>query len=722
MIFGNTPFALSHIIKEEIPEVEDAIRMQHTVANIRYKDNVFNQMVTFVDKGFLDMFYFNLLSGSRNVLENKELIVLSKKMANKLFGFGTALGKQVSLQYSLNGKEYSENFFIGAVADDFDYMTSIRFQILIPFENRNKTELLDDVDWKNHTSATFVTLKNSDQAQHVTKQINAYIKIQNEANPGRKIARFLLDPLPKMALHASRKEAMVVKSYPHSARIILTLIGLFILILAVFNYMNISIVSATSRLKEIGLRKTIGGSRKQIIVQFLFENTLLCFLALVFGYILAIGFMLPGFNSIVGSYYHMTLDYGNPRLWIFIFTLYLVVSFSSAAYPAFFVSGFRPVSIFRGALKLSNKGYITKPLLAIQLIVSFITISLGVVFVLNNNYIENRDWGYNKEQTIIIPLVYNDQYHEMKNALVQNTDIKFISGTKNQIGYGIEKELVEYESEQYVSNMLMVDYEYLDVLGFRLKFGRFFENYSVADLTESVVVNETFVNKLNLNDPIGTRIIINNKAHYIIGVADDFHFKPFGHRIEPLFFKVTEETDLNFLAIRTAEGKAAVTEEFVHRTWRDLFPDNTYEGYFQNETFDLYYEKSRSISKIMITIAGLAILISCMGLFGLVSLFISKKMKEFSIRKVMGASKSEIGYQFSKAFIWVLLISSLIGGPFAFLLSTSVVESLYKYHVPINALPFIFTTIILILTALATISSQLFKAFKVNPAEQLRDQ
>ena len=720
-IFGNTPFALSTSAKADIPEVEDAIRMQYTSADFRYKDKVFNESVIFADDGFMEMFTFNLLSGTLDVLkENK--IALSKSMALKYFGEEDALGKQVSMLFSMNGKEYKETFFVGAVADEFDYMSTIRFNALIPFESRRNLGFTDDGDWVNLTNATFILLQNSEQVQHVTNQLNAYTKIQNEANPDRKITHFLLDPLPKTALNAHGKEAMIVYNAPLFARILLTTIAVFILILAVFNYINISVVSATSRLKEIGLRKTIGGSRKQIIVQFIFENTLLCFLAFVFGYMLTVGFTLPGFNSILGVVSPLILDFGNPRLWIYITALFLLVSFGSAAYPAFFISAFRPVHIFKGDLKLTNKNYFTKSLLAVQLIISFITISLGVVFVLNNNYIEKRDWGYNKEQTIIVPLAYNDQYTELKDAFNQNPDIKIISGSKGHMGYWTEEDAVEYESEQYVSKKIMAGYEYLDVLGFRLKDGRFFENNSTTDLSESLVVNEAFVNKLELDDPIGARIILDEKAHYIIGVTEDFHYMHFRHKIGPLMFKVTDEKNFNHFAIRTAAGKAIVTEEFVQATWKNMFPDNMYEGFFQNETFDHYYKENKGISNLMMAIAGLAILISCMGLFGLVSLFISKKMKEFSIRKVMGASINEISLQISKGFIWVIFISCIVGAPLAFFLTESTITSLYSYHVPMNGIPFIFTAIILILTAIATVSSQIMRAIRINPAQQLREE
>ncbi len=719
-IFGNTPFALSTSVIADIPEVEDAVRLNYSSGDFRYEDKVFNESVIFADPGYMNMFTFDLLSGTKDVLkENK--IALSKKMAKKYFGEGEALGKQVSILFSFNGKEYKETYLVGAVADEFDYMTTMRFNILIPFENRRNFGMLDDENWENHTHATFITLRQADQDQHVADQMIAYTKIQNEANPDRKISHFLLDPLPRMALDAYGKEEMIIYNAPPVARIMFTVIGAFILILAAFNYVNISVVSATSRLKEIGLRKTIGGTRKQIIIQFLFENTILCFLAFTFGYMLTVGFTLPGFNATLGVNSPMVIDFANSRLWIFMIGLFLIVSIGSAAYPAFFISAFRPVQIFKGNLKLTSKNYFTKTLLGVQLIISFITISLGVVFVLNNNYIEKRDWGYNKEQTIIVPLVNNDQYSELKDAFTQNPDISIVSGAQRNLGQ-MEEDAIEYESEKYVSLKLLAGYEYLDAMGFRLKEGRFFENNSTTDLDESLIVNQAFVNKLELSDPIGTKIILDNKAHYIIGVTEDFHYKDFSNEIKPLLFKISGEQDFNYIAIRTKAGKAVVTEQYVEDTWKKRFPDNPYEGVFQNSAFDFHYDENKRVSQLMVAIAGLAILISCMGLFGLVSLFVSKKMKEFSIRKVMGASVKEIGVQISKGFMWVIVVACIIGAPLAYLMTESTISSIYTYHVPMNALPFIVTGLILILTALATVSSQVFKAVKINPAQQLREQ
>lgn len=721
-IFGNTPFALATSAKSDVPEVEDAIRMQYSSADFRYQDKVFSESVIFADDGFMEMFTFNLLSGTKDFLKDRDKIGLSKTIAKKYFGEEEALGKQISMFFSMNGREYKETYFVGAVADDFDYMTTIRFNILIPFESRRNLGLTDDGDWVNLTNATFVLLQNPGQALQVTDQLNTYTKVQNEAAPDRKISHFLLDPLPKTALNAHGKEAMIVYNAPLFAQILLTTIAIFILILAVFNYVNISIVSATSRLKEIGLRKTIGGSRKQIVFQFIFENSLLCFLAFVFGYILTVGFTLPGFNSVLGVVSPLELDMTNPRLWMYTTLLFLLVSFGSAAYPAFFISAFRPVHIFKGDLKLTSKNYFTKTLLTVQLIISFITISLGVVFVLNNKYIEKRDWGYNKEQTIIVPLADNKQYTKLKDALTQNPNVKTISGSKGHMGYWTEEDAVEYESEQYVSKKILAGYQYLDVLGFRLKEGRFFENNSKTDQNESLVVNESFVNRLGLQNPIGARLILDNHAHYIVGVTKDFHFMNFGHKIEPLIFKITSEEDFSYLAIRTEVGKAVITEQFVESTWKTMFPDNMYDGFFQNATFDYHYKENKGISNLMMAIAGLAILISCMGLFGLVSLFISKKMKEFSIRKVMGASVKEISLQISKGFLWVIIAACIIGAPLAYLMTESTISSIYTYHVPMNALPFIFTAIILILTAIVTVFSQIIKAIRINPAQQLRDE
>ncbi len=720
-IFGDTPFALAASIREEIPEVENVIRMQYTQADFRFDDKVFKEQVIFADDGFMDMFTFDLASGSQDVLNQKDRIAISKSIAKKYFGDKDPVGKQVSLLFSVNGSDYKETYIVGAVADDFDYMTTIRFQVLIPFQSRKNLGLFEDSDWINKTNATFVELQHPDQAQKVEQQLNGYTKIQHEANPDRKISHFLLDPLSRMALDASGKENMIIYNAPPAARIFLTMIAVFILILAVFNYINISVVSATSRLKEIGLRKTIGSTRKQLIIQFMTENTILCFFALLFGYLLTTGFTLPGFNTLVASNSPLILDFNNSRLWIYIITLFLLVSIGSAAYPAFFISGFRPVHIFKGNLKLGSRNYFAKTLLGIQFIIAFITISLSVVFVMNDKYCQKRDWGYNKEQTIIVPLINTDQYAEMKDVFSQNSSISLISGSENHMGYWTHEDALIYENEQYLSKKIMAGYEYLDVMGLRLKAGRFFEPNSMTDMNESIVVNEALVRQMDLEDAVGTRLLLDNKAAYIIGVVEDFHYLDFSHEVKPFFFKLIDQGNFNFLAISTKPGHAVDTDQFVEATWKKMYPDYTYEGFFQNSSFDVFFKENRSISNIMIAIAGMAILISSMGLFGLVSLYISKRMKEFSIRKVLGASLKELGYQVSRGFMWVLIAGSITGIPFAFFLSESIIKSLYTYHVPIDFIPILFTTLILLATALITVSTQLSKAIGVNPVNQLRN-
>ena len=721
-IYGTSPFALAPSIKADFPEVEEVTRMQYSSADFRYEDMVFNERVIFVDQGFLDIFSYPILKGSRNSLKQNDRIILSKNMAEKYFGKDEAIGKQVSMLFSMNGREYKETYIVGAVADKAPYSASLRFDILIPFENRKNLGLDENGDWRNFTNATFVMLNEPGQVGNISDRINNYTNHQNLANPDRKIVEFLFDPLPGMSLNAFGKEAMLTYGSHPTARVMLIVIAIFILILAIFNYINIAIVSATSRLKEIGLRKAIGGTRKQIIFQFISENAILCLLAMVFGWILASGFLLQGFNSIANPSNPLVFNYQNPGLWIFIISVFIVVAFGSAAYPAFFISGFKPINIFKGNLRLTSKNYFTKSMLAVQFIISFITISLGVVFVMNEKYIKDRDWGYDKEQTVVIPLAYTDQYSELRDEFIQNSYIDVITGSSNHIGYWTEEDVVNYNNEQYSSRKVLAGYEYLDAMGIRLKSGRFFEINSTTDKDESLVVNEAFLIKLGIDDPIGERVILDSTAHYIIGVVDDFHYMHFRHEIKPIFFKVADEKSFNNIVFRTLPGQAKKAEKFARSTWKKLYPDNTYEGFFQNAAFDQYYRENEGISNLMIAIASIAVLISCMGLFGLVSLFINKKLKEFSIRKVMGASVKEITILINKGFMWVVIISSLIGIPLSFLLSKAVIESIFTYHTPINAIPFTITAFILIFTALATVSSQIMKAIKVNPVEQLRNE
>lgn len=721
-IYGNTPFALASSIRQDIPEIEEVTRMQFSTADFRYEDKVFNEGVIFVDNSFLDIFSYPIAYGSRNALKEKDKIILSKNLAIKYFGKEDAIGKQVTLLFSMNGKEYKESFIIGAVGDDFPYSASFKFNVLIPFENRSNLGLDDNGDWVNFTNATFVMMNKAGQVDHIKSRIDQYTSHQNLANPDRKIDEFLFDPLPEMSINAYGKEAMITYGAHPTARVVLTVIAIFILILAVFNYINIAVVSATSRLKEIGLRKAIGGTRKQIILQFISENAILCLLSLTFGWLLASGLLLQGFNSITNPNNPLVFEYQNPRFWIFIISIFIFVALGSAAYPALFISGFKPVNIFKGNLKITSKNYFTKTMLAFQFIISFITISLGAVFVMNEQYIEARDWGYDKEQTVVIPLAYSDQFFELRDVFSQNAYIDMISGSSNSLGYWTEEDLVSYNSEQYTSRRIKAGYEYLETMGMRLKEGRFFKPNSTSDKNESLIVNEAFAAKLGLDEPVGARVIVDGTTYYIVGIVEDFHYMHFRHEIHPIFFQITNEENFSHIIFRTLPGEAENAEKFARSTWKKLYPDNTYEGFFQNEVFDQYYRENAGISNLMTAIAGIAILISCMGLFGLVSLFINKKLKEFSIRKVMGASVKEITILVNKGFMWVIIISCIIGLPLAFLLTKAVIESIYSYHTPLNAIPYMLTMVILILTALTTVSSQILKAIKVNPAVQLRNE
>jgi ABC-type antimicrobial peptide transport system permease subunit len=286
----------------------------------------------------------------------------------------------------------------------------------------------------------------------------------------------------------------------------------------------------------------------------------------------------------------------------------------------------------------------------------------------------------------------------------------------------MEDKTVIFLSKEYVSKKIDAGYNYLETLGFRLMEGRFFRENSASDLHESIIVNEAFVKSLNLEKPIGSRLIIDGSAYYIIGVVSDFHFVNFRHDIKPLFFQLSRDKSFNYLAFKTLPGKVSEAESYAKNIWKKLYPDNTYEGFFQNSAFDVYFKENRGISSLMISIASITMLISCMGLFGLVSLLISKRLKEFSIRKVLGATIFQVGKQINEGFIWVLIISMVFAIPFSILGVNSIINSIYTYHVPITAWPFLLTSFLLIFTAILTVSTQILKAAKVNPAVQLRNE
>ncbi len=712
-IWGNSPLPLGPALEADFPQVIRAVRVADAAGAMRYGDLVFNESIRFVDPAFLEMFTFPLKYGDKSALSDNSALILSEDLALKYFGDANPIGEQVSITFN---SEQTETFLIRGVAEKVPANASFGFAVLCAY-NKQFDLGMRLHDWSELTRSTFIQLRNPADIGALADQMDRYVNLQNASKPNRPIAGLRFDLLRDVPLKGLHIRGGIQGRFPERDAVVLTVLALFILSLACFNYVNIAISSAGRRLKEIGIRKAVGSNKLQMVGQFLGENLLICAIALVVGVTLCESFLVPAING-VGLPVSLNFS-GNLRLWIFFAGLLMVTGLVAGTYPAFFMSAFQPARIFRGSYKVGRKKRFTSFLLTIQYVISFILIATGVAVSQNAEWERNRDWGYNQKQTIVIPFADNQRYSVYKNAIREHADIQQMAGSLDHIGETQKRAAVQVLGKQHHVVRFDIGVDYIETLQLGLREGRSFDGNLSTDTQESIIVNETFVKKMGWQNAVGKRVEFDDTNYRVIGVVEDFHYTGFVFRIEPATLRLAPEDELRYLAIRVPAGAAIQTQEFLRATWRELMPDLPYEGFFQDSVFDSFQRGSERGAKVFSFAGMVALLISCMGLFGLVSLHIATRLKEISIRKVLGAPIVNIINVVNRQFLILLAIAICVAAPLSYLTLKSLLGTI-EYHMPLGPVPFVVTSGLIVLTAVLTIFPQVFRGASANPVEHLR--
>lgn len=716
-VWGDSPSPIGPMMKADLPEVEEMTRIDNRNVILKYEDKVFKEFVRFVDPQFLEMFSFEIKQGRAEELQDPSKVILSEAMAEKYFGEEDPIGKQLVMV--LNEKK--ESFVVGGVAAKFPKTASFRFNMLVHYDKMfTFYEEQDANDWTDFIAATFIQLQNPEDIKGLSSKMDKYVQLQNAADEDWPAKAYIFEPLTTLSQNSHKIRGDISGGDDPVARLILVLIAVFMIVLACFNYINISISSATKRLKEIGVRKVIGGTRRQLVFQFLGENLLICLLALVLGAIWARAFFGPWFDSQFDIGLELNF-YENINAWLFLTGLLFITGFGSGSYPAFYISSFKPVNIFRGNQKFSKSRF-TRIFLTFQFILSIITIVFGIAFTQNAQYQRELDWGYNKDQTLVIPLEEGVNHEVIKNELAMQPGVVSIATSAGHLGRSVGLEVIDFNDNKYEVRRMSVGYDYLETMGIRLKQGRFFERERITDQDESVVINETFARDFDWENPLEVSFELDSTVFHVIGVVEDFHYFDFDDKIEPAFFRMSKDEDTNYISVRIERGNIAKAEAFAEELWKKHVPDFPYNGFFQDAVFDNHFDDLKGHARIMTFTATLAIILSCMGLFGLVSLNVATRMKEFSIRKVLGAGITAIFKGVNRQYFWILTIACVLGLPVAYVLVDSLFDEVYEYHMPLTLAPFIMAALFLFSVALLTVSSQIYKVVVSNPVDSLRQE
>jgi predicted permease len=722
-----TPYPSGEGWKAEIPEIEDAIRFAYT-GNLllKYEEkSFFESGIVAVDSTIFSVFNFDLALGNPfSALTKPQSMVLTKEMAEKYFGTENPIGKiiRVDNQYE---------FTVTGVLKKIPTNTSIWFNFLVPFDFV-KTIGFYQSEWGSNSIQTFVKLKqNSDPLpvdKKLTDVVKSHIEFDEEYKESDYKTKFMLSPMKMMHLHQ-------YFGYGHSPGqiqnvYIFITIGIFILLIACINFMNLSTARSSRRAKEIGMRKTSGAHRGNIILQFFGESILTTLISSIIA-LGTVALLLTKFNLLSGK--EIPIDFLKTPEFIFgLIAITLFTGFVAGTYPAIYLSKFNPAKVLKGDTgETTTKGRLRKFLVVFQFFLSILLI-IGTIFIYKQlKYMQAQKLGYDKEQILYIQMFgdINKSYSLIKEAFKANPVVENVTASSHlPSDIGSNSGGVDWEgkdpNQTILVSLSVVDFDYTETLKIPISLGRSFSkdfpSDRIADSTGAFLINEELQKIINVDDPVGMRFsFLGVRNGQVIGVMKNFHFYSMRSKIEPLAIAVGYDEYVRFIIVRIKSGDVTKTIASLTDTWNSVMPLYPFEYHFLNEDYETLYRSEKRMGSLVKYFAIIAIVIASMGLFGLVSFMVEKRTKEIGIRKAMGSTSSEIIYILSKDFIKLVLVAITIAIPVSWYLMNKWLQD-YAYKTELSWWVFALAAVAAILIAFSTVIFQAFIAANTNPARTLR--
>jgi len=721
--YGYVPFPLGDLVDKTIPDVNLSSRYFHSYSNFKRDNDLFPANINYVDPDFFQLFSFGFIAGNPLELKDMTSVFISEEMAVRLFGnVEEATGKNMTQVY---GQELKEVKIAGVFKDppmnsSFYKSNGSAYMNFENFKDEHKT--LREDDWKIQNTL-FVQINDASRVGTVKQQLQPFIENNNQVREDFQIKEFVLDPLTTMA-HQDRAADVQRSTWgapPISAVIGSNVMGLLVLLLACFNLTNTSIAISSRRLKEIGIRKVMGSQRKHLIIQYLGETMLICVFALLLGLVLS-DFMVRGWNLMWG-YFQLKPNYLDPNFLLFLVGVFLFAALAAGSYPAFYISRFAPVEILKGKLRFGGTNYFTRILLGLQFSISLISIVSAIGFIQNARYQRSYDLGFDANGTLIAWVSNQSEYDTYRNALQSNPAILSIAGARSGIFSNHINDPVKFESKQLEVDIIEVGEHYLPTMSLKLIEGRDFIKDSETDRKESVIVTQKLANAFGWDKPLGKELIWKDTVKlYVIGVVKDVYTQGLWRELDPMMIRYVLPDQYTQLAVSAKAGQVTTVNAFMNIEWNKIFPNRLYNGRTLDENMQQVEEVNTNIVYMFGVMGVITLLLSATGLFTLVSLNIIKRMKEIGVRKVLGASVSNIARIINKEFVIILILASGLGAWAGYVQSDLIMGSIWRYYQGPNALTFIISIVLLFIISFIAIGYKVFKAAIMNPVESLKDE
>ena len=717
-LYGHAPLPLGATIRQNITDVDAVTRFNWSYSDFKVEDNVFRAEMSYVDPDFFDIFTFEFVAGSGDAINDKSKTVISDEMAIKLFNSTDVVGKQVTQVLGADTKEVT----IGGVYRKPPMNNSFDRQSYMHFENAyDDDKSLGEDNWKNRTTL-FVMIKDPSRREAVHKQLQGYRENNNRVREDFQISEYVLDPFVGMGHRDQANDTwtMTHSSTAPAAVVSPIIMAVLVLLISCFNMTNTSIAISARRLKEIGIRKVMGSMRAQLVVQFIGETLFICFLALVLGMFIG-EVLIASWNALwptikISSHYTDA-----PEVLIFLVSVLLLTGLIAGSYPAFYISHFEPVSILKGKTKFGGTNYFTRSLLILQYAFSLIAVVFSIAFYQNSIYQRDFDLGFDDRSIIVAYVNSQSEFETYRNAIAQDKEILDIAGSTHSIFSARYNDPIKFESREVEVDIIDVGDDYLRTMGLTLIAGRDFNKDSETDRRESVIVTEGLVKRFGWDNAIGKQITwMDTTKLFVVGVVKDVYTTGLWDEMEPMMIRNVGPEKYTHVIVRAPVDKLRDVNARMEQAWKQVFPTRLYNGRYLDEIMMEAITTNDNIVQIFAFLGIVALLLSATGLYTLVSLNIIKRMKEIGVRKVLGASISNITRIINTEFVIMLLIASIMGCALSFFTVELLMSSIWKYYLPASVVTLAASIVILFGVSAIVVGYKIFSAANMNPVNTLR--
>jgi putative ABC transport system permease protein len=726
-------YAVGNSFKNAIPEIEDYVKVVQSgkvITEINHQPLKIDK-VFFASGSFFNIFTYPLVSGNKNTaLTELFTAALSESTARKVFGNTNALGKTIELNHK-------RTYTITAVYKDPPVNTQLKPDMLLSYATfvdiQTKNNNNPETAWEWDGCLTYVLLQKGANPAAVEKKFPPIVEkaVGADMKKFNASVTYLLQPLKDIHLYSHYMQEPGINGDGKTVYLLLG-IAFFIVIIAWVNYINLATARAITRAREVGVRKAIGSQRKQLIVQFLSESAVLNGFALVFALLIVL-IAIPGFNNLSGQQFSFSL-FIKSNFWLGLIALFVTGVFFSGLYPAFVLSGFKPIEVLKGKMSGTRQSILLRKSLVVFQFAASLFLLIGTLIVYRQiQYMRKQSLGINIEQTLVVtsPIVGVDstflqKITTLKKELTHESSVHSIAVSTSIPGEAVDwnaggiKLVGTDESTQKQYRVIGVDYDFIKTYGLKIIAGRAFSKEFGTD-DHAVIFNRKGIEQLGFNKPeeaVGKKIDFWGQQYTITGVSKNFHQQSLRESYEPLILRCIPDVH-GYMSVKVNPSQASQTVGRVKSAWSKFFPGNTFEYFFLDDHFDEQYKADQRFGQVFGLFTGLAILVACLGLFGLASFITLQRTKEIGIRKVLGASVASILNLLYREFALLLFIAFIIATPVAWFSASSWLQG-YAFRINIHWIYFVFPFIFMIAIALVTVSFQAIKAAIANPVRSLR--